>query len=292
MLPPKYSSTENKERVRQEDTELIRKECIRKNRKLSYLGMPSGEMIDILTWKEYFERSTAVEIDTDQRNTLILNIMRNNMQNKVKVLFGDIEEVLINGKDNYNNKLEYPYDVIFLDCFGALLYKGLRRTKAISCMIEKQKGHSFLLFITFNLRERKYCKKSILTVLSKIQNELYGFYIHDSKLKNIIHGVLEWYKSQKTHDMYRQKLFVPYYIKTTAEQYGFKAHAYSPIYYLGFNKSPMIHFLFKMLPEYESPTKAVSEQTIIDILNMNIKEAHNKIVFVRKEQAPLLNIKM
>jgi hypothetical protein len=201
-----------------------------------------------------------------------------------------VEEILIKGRDKSNNKLEFPYDLVFLDCFGALVYKELKRIKAITSLIAKQKGNSFLFLITFNIRERKYCKYSVISVLSKIQKELCGFYIHDDLIKKRICDVIEWYKLEKTNEMYRQKLFVPYFIKTTAEEYGFKIHAYSPIFYPGFNNSPMIHFAFKMISEIESLTKAISEQTIIDLINLRIKEASGKRLFVRKEQAPSLSI--
>lgn len=290
MLPKNYASTDNKERVRKEDTELIKKEFLRKKRRLLYLGMPSGEMKDILAWQSYLDKCTAVEIDLKQRSELVLNAIKNNLQDKIKVLFGDVEEILIKGKDKFNNKLEFPYDVVFLDCFGTLLYKELKRIKAITSLIEKQKGNPFLLLITFNLRERKYCKHSVINVLNKIQKELCGFYIRDDSIKKNICDVMEWYKSDKTNEMYRQKLFVPYFLKATAEEYGFKIHAYSPIFYFGFNNSPMIHFAFKLIPEVDSPTRAISEQTILDIINFNIKEASGRRLFVRKEQAPSLNI--
>lgn len=290
MLPKKYASTENKERVREEDTELIKKEFLRKKRKLLYLGMPSGEMRDILAWQSYIEKCTAVEIDPHQRSELVLNAIKNNLQDKIRVLFGDIEDILIKGRDKFNNKLEFPYDIVFLDCFGTLLYKELKRIKAITSLIEKQKGYHFLFLITFNLKERKYCKHNVISVLNKIQQELCSFYIHDDSIKKHIRDVIEWYKSDKTNEMYRQKLFVPYFLKTTAEEYGFRIHAYAPIFYLGFNNSPMIHFAFKLIPEPDSPTRAISEQTITDIINLNIKEVSKGRIFVRKERIPSLNI--
>ena len=290
MLPRNYASTDNKERVREEDTRLIKKEFLRKKRKLLYLGMPSGEMRDILAWQSYIDKCTAVEIDPRQRNELVLNAIKNNLQDKMSLLFGDMEEILIKGRDRFNNKLEFPYDVVFLDCFGTLVYRGLKRIKAITSLIEKQKGNSFLLLITFNLRKRKYTKNSVIGVLNKIQKELGSFYISDDLIKKRIRDVIEWYKLDKTNEMYRQKLFVSYFLKAIAEEYGFRIHAYSPIFYLGFNSSPMIHFSFKMIPEIDSPTRAISEQTIIDLINLNIKEVSGKKLFVKKEQAPSLII--
>jgi len=290
MLPKKYASTGNKERVREEDTRLIKKEFLRKKRKLLYLGMPSSEMKDILTWRDFIYKGTAVEIDDKQRRELALNLIKNNLHDKIKILFGDIEEILVKGKDRYNNKLEFPYDIVFLDCFGTILYKGLKRIKAVTSLFEKQKGYSFLFLLTFNIRERKFCKHSVATVFDKIQKDLLGLYLHDDTVKRHICNVINWYKSEDTHEMYRQKLFVPYFIKTMAEDNGFMTHVYVPIFYLGFNNSPMIHFAFKLTPEIESPTKAISEQTIIDVINLKLKEASRQRVFLRKEQAPSLNI--
>ncbi len=288
MLPRNYTSTDNKERVREEDTILIKKEFLRKKRKLIYLGMPSGEMRDILAWQSYVDKCTAVEIDPHQRSELVLNAIKNGLENNINLLFGDIEEILINGRDGFNNGLEFPYDIVFLDCFGTLVYKGLKRIKAITSLIKKQKGNSFLFLITFNLRERRYSKSSAIRVLDKIQKEVSSFYIHDDSIKKRVHDVMGWYKLDKTNEMYRQKVFVSYFFKAIAEEHGFKIHVYPPIFYLGFNNSPMMHFSFKMIPEIDSPTKAISEQTIIDLINLNIKEASKKKLFVKKEQAPSL----
>ncbi len=290
MLPKNYASTANKERVREEDAKIIKRESLKKKRRLSYLGMPSGEMWDILRWRDFINGGTAVEINEKKRRELILNLCKNDLHDKIKVLFGDIEEILIKGKDRYNNKLDFPYDMVFLDFFGAILYKGQKRINAITSLVEKQKGNSFLLLLTFNLRERKYCRNSVTSVFNKIEKELLGFYIKNNSTKKSIQKVMDWYKLAKTNEMYRQKLFVPYFIKTMAEKYGFKIHAYSPIFYLGFNESPMMHFIFKLIPEIDSPTKAISGQTLIDIINLGIKEALRKRVFLRKEQAPFLNI--
>lgn len=291
MLPKNYTTTDNKERVREEDTELIKKEYAKKKRKLSYLGMPSGEMRDILAWKDYLERCSAVEINAKIRNQLWLNVINSGLSDKVNILFGNIEDILINGKDNFKNKLQFSYDVVFLDCFGAILYHELKRIKAITSLIEKQKGNQFLLLLTFNIRERNYCSQSLDDSLGKIEKELLGYYLRDDKAKKVISKVINWYKSNKTEEMYRQKLFTPYLIKTKAEERGFNVHAYSPIFYSGFNNSPMIHFAFKLTPGEESPTKEVSNQTIFDLMNLNLKEASQGRVFVRRQQAPTLNMR-
>ena len=141
MLPKTYATTNNKERVRKEDTELIKREFDKKKRKLSYLGMPSGEIRDILAWKDYLERCSAVEIDAKIRSQLWLNVINSGLNDKVSILFGDIEDILINGKDGFKNQLQFPYDVVFLDCFGSILYRELKRIKAITALIEKQRGN-------------------------------------------------------------------------------------------------------------------------------------------------------
>jgi hypothetical protein len=287
---PKYSSTRNKERVRVDDTRLIEKEFKRKKKKLSYLGMPSGEIRDVLAWKEYIARGTAIELDEKQYRELILNIIRNTLDGIIDVLLGDIEDILILGKDSYNNKLEYPYDIVFLDCFGSIIYPGFKRIKAIRSLIENQRGHPFLFLLTLNLRERRYCKQSIIYVLKKIQDELDGLYYHDGEKKHHIHTVLSWYQSEGTPEMYRQKIFIPYLFKNIAEENGFKIHVYSPVFYLGYNKSPMIHFAIKFSPEFDSPVKAFSDQNIVELFNIKIKECSKARIGLREEQAPSLEV--
>lgn len=291
-LPKGYASTKNKERVRKEDTTLIIKLYRKAKRKLSYLGMPSDEMKDILAWQDYIERASAVEIDKNKRHLLTLNLLKNNLQGKVDILFGDVEKILLDGRDVYSNKLKFPYDFVFLDFFGTILYKGFRRVDAIKELMYKQRGHYFLFFLTFNLKERKCCKNTIITELDKIKKEMCNFYVYDSGIQREIERIITWYCQKSTNEIYRQKIFVPYFVKTTAEDNNFRVHFYSPIYYRGYNNCPMIHFRFKMMPEFNLPTHSISEQSIIDIFNSNIKEANSNRVFVRKIQAPLMDLKI
>lgn len=287
---PNYASTINKDRVRKEDEKLIHKEYLRKRKKLSYLGMPSGEMKDIFAWQKYFEKYTAVEIDDTQRNELALNLIRQNLHDKAKILFGDIEEILIKGKDTFNNKLEHPYDVVFLDFFGVIPYKNLRRIRAITTLIEKQKGHSFLLLITCNLKEKKYCTNTVNKTLEVLQKDLCSFYISDDNIQKNVQKAIEWYKADTTNELYRQKLFIPYFIKTISERLGFKTHAYSPIFYSGYNDSPMMHFAFKLTSELASTAITISDQTIVDIINLKVKEASGNRISLMSKQSPCLKI--
>lgn len=289
MLPKHYHSTPNKDCIREEDAKLIAQDYKSKKRELAYLGMPSGEMRDILTWKKYFGRCTAVEIDAQIRSKLILNIIRCGLEDKVRVMYGDIEEILIKGKDNHGNRLELPYDVIFLDFFGTILYKNLKRVDALKSLIQKQKGNDFLLLITFNLKEKNYSRDTLIRTFDKIRDDLENLYYFDSTMKLHINRVVEAYKSEQTHEMYRQKLFVPYLIKGVSESIGFKVHAYAPIFYEGYNKNPMIHFRFKMLSQHIMPTPVVvSDQNIVDLIDLNMKEVAGGKLFVRREQLPRL----
>jgi hypothetical protein len=290
MLPDNYASTDNKNLVRLADAELIKKECKRKNKKLSYLGMPSGEMLDILSWRNYLDRCSAVEIDEQQRSKLILKVISNGMMGKIGVLYGNIEDILIKGKDKFGNRLLFPYDLVFLDCFGTLLYNGLKRVKAISSLIEKQKGNSFLFLLTFNLNHKNYCKHAVDTSFKKLERELLNSYPSDIIAKNKIKHFVSWYAAEDTNEMYRQKLFAPYFVKTKAEERDFRVHTYSPTFYLGSNNSPMIHFAFKLTSDQDAPTKAVSEQSMFDIINLNLKEASEGRISIMEYQAPTLNI--
>ena len=285
---PNYSSTPNKERVRQEDSILIKKERDRKGRKLSYLGMPSGAMKDIIAWAENFDRCTAIEVDESQRRELAFNLMRRNLHRKVDILFGDIEVILLKGQDKHKNRLVYPYDVVFLDFFGTLLYKDQRRVKAINALLDSQRNESFLFLLTFNLRERKYCKHTVKSVLTNVRKEVLQNYSFDAAVKMRVSKAVEWYEN--ADERFRQKLFVPYYVKTNAERSGFDIHCYAPIFYYGYNKSPMIHFAFKLTSGLDSSFKAVSKQSYADIINLNLKIASKGRISVANKQGPKIRI--
>jgi hypothetical protein len=288
MEDEKYHSTINKDRVRNEDTKLVLKKFQREKRGLSYLGLPSGEMKDILEWKDYLSRYTAVERELDQRHRLELTALKNNLQDNLVILFGDLDNILVKGGDKFGNKLEFPYDIVFLDYYGGIIYRGFRRIRAINSLIEKQKLNHFLLLMTFNLEESSYARNERINVLGKIKDELLGFYPYDTTMKEQIEKIIEWHKSEQTPEFYRQKIFVPYLIKTNSEMVGFKVHSYPPLFYKGFKDAPMIHFAFKLIPEGISSTKAVSEQTILDIINLNLKQVENGRISIMKHQAPHL----
>lgn len=286
MKGEKYHSTINKDRVRKEDTNLVSSEFKNKGRGLSYLGLPSGEMKDIIEWKEYLSKYTAIERDINQRNSILLTALKENLQDNLTLLFGELDEILSYGKDKFNNELEFPYDVVFLDYYGGIIYRRFRRIDAIKSLIEKQKSSSFILLMTFNLEESEYAKNQRINVLNKIKSELFGFYPFNVEMKACIENVIKWHNSETTPEFYRHKIFVPFLIKTNAEMLGFKLHTYPPIFYRGFRNNPMIHFQFKLMTGGISPTKEVSEQTILDIINLNLKQSEGGRISIMKNQGP------
>ena len=289
MRLPGYKSTPNKERVREEDTKFAINEFKRKNRALSYLGMPSGEIRDLLAWGTYFERATAVEIDEKQRTEMVLNLMKFDPC-KTEILFGDVESILINGKDDYGNRLSYPYDIIFLDFFGVILYSGLTRIKAIKNIFKNQNNIEFVLFLTLNIKDKKYCGEMIRSELRDIKKELLSLYENQVKIVDKIKSVFQWYETVKFSEMYVQKVFVPYLVKIFAESFGYKSHAYSPIFYMGYKNNPMMHFSFKLEPKANHIVKAYSTQNTIDIINLGLKEASKGRVFLKDKQAPKIGL--
>lgn len=274
-----YKTTSNKERVISAYVELVKKEFAAKNNEgLRYLGMPSSEMCDLLNWGQYIKFCSAVEIDIDIRREMIRKFNTNFICDyDVDVLLGDIQKIIKEKKDEYGNKLYFPYDLVFLDFFGAMAYANNdERFACVKDLFEKQNGRQFIFLLTLNLKDRKYNSRFIScefkTLLQQFESRSYN-----------VENVIREYECLDT--AYKHKVVISYLIKSYAEARGYKIHTYAPIFYVGYKKNPMMSFSFKLEPENNSKVKGVSQQKLLDVINLNLKGIVKGNVRVLKKQA-------
>jgi len=255
--------------------------------------MPGKELKDILEWRNKLDNFSAIEINSKNISLMKLCAFKNNITN-FKIFQGDVDDIIKKGKDNFGNKLEFPFGVIFLDYYGGTIYKKLSRIDAIKDLIEKQKGigksfgpTKFLFFITFNIKDCFFGGSIRDMELIKLKNNLIDFCLLDS-FKNTIE---DWYiKCKSSSDEIKIKIFFTYFVKKLAEDNNFSITVHSPYFYIGSDDAKMMHFVFSMSEKQIKPTGTKSEQSLIDVINLSLNVVNNGRIVVKKDKNVFLKL--
>ena len=283
----KYTTTFNKDIIRKYDKEKINILFLNKDRKLKYIGLPSPELNDILEWKGFFNRFVAIErgekFDRQSKpHNLLLNATILGLRQKLTLIRGELDDVLRAGKIYSEKKMDYPFDVAFFDFFGGIINNNFNRVNSLKKFFEMQSPNDFLLLMTFNLRHTDETEE--LIVINNIEKELRGV-IRDEEEVSKFSNVLDWYKSND--NIFRQKIFVPYLIRE-AEFFGYNVYSEKPIFYFGYNESPMIHFTTWLKYTGNHTTRAISDQTLIEVIDLDLSTVKDGIIVKCDLQAPKL----
>jgi hypothetical protein len=146
-------------------------------RDLSYLGLPSAEMLDVRVWRPVLGQITAIERDRNvaaamYRTAQMLEIrdrtiiVEDDLYQVARILAMEdtdarrrIAEMLPSEREKYGKIREIPYDVINLDLCGGFLYLrddgSSENADTLKYIIDHQGRNScpFFLILTFNLRD-------------------------------------------------------------------------------------------------------------------------------------------
>ncbi|MBS3094387.1 hypothetical protein J4474_01855 [Candidatus Pacearchaeota archaeon] len=153
--------TKNKQKVREMNLLLIKDFYNESGSKLKYFGLPSEEMQDIYFWKDYLSSIGAVERGTRgqefiKQHDLVLTSFLLGISDKLELYRGDMDDILIYGKDYFGNKIDYPYQLVNMDYTGGLFYKEdkdkSKRIDSIKSLLRNQAKfrQDFILLITCN----------------------------------------------------------------------------------------------------------------------------------------------
>jgi hypothetical protein len=236
--------------------------------KLSYFGLPGALILDIISWKEHLRLFTAIERDEDLlRHRLITSAFKHGIDDRLQLLSGDIDDVMLHWKDSNGKAPSLPaYDILNLDYEGGIVYKDLlgnsKRMSAIKKMIERQEKErtGFLLFMTVNTRNKDY--NEFDNVLKDIEDQLLEYNIPATE-------VINWYESQGY--AYKLKVYVPYVFDSIAATNRFIANYHPPVTYLGASSRRMVHFAMEM--QYDETRAGRSRsRSLISILDLPFKE--------------------
>jgi hypothetical protein len=260
--------THNKQIVREMNTKIIERYLGTRKGSLRYLGLPASTLTDIIMWNEFFEHFSAVERgkpgeEYRYQHGLMLTAMQKGIAGRLTLLRGDLDEILLNGRDKFGNLVLYPYDVVSLDYSGGIVYKDAsgkaRRPESIGRLLEEQatKDQNFLLFVSTNLDNED--QGEIRNVLLDIERELNKLGINSSPT---IKGLV----GHELHEA-RLKVYVPYLISNLAGRW-YQCEYAKPIFYEGNRGTRMMNFSAWLKRTMEFVVGRPSRQTIIHILNL------------------------
>lgn len=255
------------------DLGFIKKEYNHHGKKLRYFGLPGESLYDIEAWAEFIGEIYAAEIGSksdpsSKQSLLIANAINMNVYDKLVLLRGEINEIILKGYDEIGTKIIYPFELINLDYGGSLLYKDRIRVKSLDVLFKNQQKKDFLLLITSNVRE--FDLEELIKTQDRIKKEFSQF---GKKFINQLN--LYFNQINKDESLLRQIIHVHYLIKNLAENNKFDIACYPGIKYEGSKQTILIHYIFRLRYNMQASTKTPSKQTLVEILNQGVQEVSN-----------------
>lgn len=262
--------TANKQVVRDYQGDLVVKVFKDRLCNLTYFGLPSPGMKDVRDWLPFFSRIIAVEREMDacghrDQHHLLLTASLCGFDEKLQLLRGNIDEIILSGRDNYGNQLLPPFDVVSLDYSGGLFYRKnthFSRLEAIKKVIELNQNSTgkFLLFISTNCDAVD--RGELQRTFQSMRTELNRMRYDGDKLFN------ECMKDPK--DVVRLAIFVPYFVRMVAAAINFQTRTYSTITYPGNRDIEMLNFRFLIRPSNPAVAPRCPQERLDQILKTRL----------------------
>jgi len=271
--PQKF--TGNKQVVRDLQCDAIQKYLQPRLGQLSYFGLPSSSLEDVCQWDPLLDRITAVErgevgSEWILQNELLVNAFRLGLSQKLTLLRGDIDQILINGADSYGGQPEWPYDIVSLDYSGGLFYCDETgkptRLQAIENVFKNQakaKATDFVFLLSFNLHRIDH--REISQTFAVIQRELRRF---GQTAEHVIDAYLKHPKEQA-----RLKIYVMYLIDHLAVQENYETESdLAAIFYKGNQNTEMMAFRFYLKKSTRTFAPRPPKERINQVINRRMIE--------------------
>jgi hypothetical protein len=284
--------THNKQVVRDLQCEAIRERFPNRLGTLSYFGLPSSSLEDVVQWLPLLERITAVERgeagkEWEMQNEVLMNAFRLGVSRKLTLLRGDIDGVVLSDVDSHGNKPSWPYDIITLDYSGGIFYRNdeghLSRLEAIKKVFHRQAtagAKEFLLFLSFNLDQID--QHEVRESLETIRRDLKRFgYAADE----VIDSYLKHPKEQA-----RLKLYILNLVGRLATQENFDSESESPIFYAGNKNTAMMAFRFYLKRSSRTFTPRSPKERLNQLVNRRMIEIINGKQIPTNLRLPLIKV--
>lgn len=294
-----FADSDNKQAVRLDwDLPLLQAWSTRAARRLTYFGLPGPRMLDLLAWKDVLDpRRTAVEerpkavakrdLADDAAAQLLANAIRSGLGDGLQILRGDIGTVVTKGFDDFAVRpimsdtgaaetARFSYDLHNFDFDGGLGFINKTtgeapRLDALRKLVERQRGSSFLLFLTINVRN---------TVGAAIADYL------DRLQRQASTGAISWYLERGKGEVeHRLKAIVPILLGTIAQANGFALRCLPPVAYTGYSQARMVHFICEFQAE-DLVFAGVNHQSADDVLMLPMLESRDGAIGLADLQHP------
>lgn len=241
-------------------------------KRLNYLGLPAWEMLDIISWEKFLNRFTTIEREENQQHLMFLQANVRDVEHRLYSLYGDFDEILLNGRDENGKRPEWPYDVVNLDYFGGFIYQNLARPKAIKKLISNQADHqrSFLLIITQHLRDADL-KGAKTAFLDDLRRALKSATI-ETATRNSVDRAMDWYSDPDNPDSARQTLYMNTFLRDTGEAEHFDVECRPGVLYSGTGNASMIHFVTDFTFREGTAHKIYSKQSLLALVDLGTLE--------------------
>lgn len=295
-----FADSDNKRAVRVEwDLPLLQVWSQRVQRQLTYFGLPGPRMLDLSAWSAVLDpRRTAIEerpkagpkrdLADDAAAELLANAIKGGLADGLQILRGDVGSVIIKGMDDFASRpimsdqapaetARFAYDLHNLDFDGGLGFVNKAtgeapRLDALRKLVERQRGSSFLLFLTINVRNT--VGPAIADYLDRLQRQAST-------------GAIDWYlKRGKGEVEYRLKAIVPTLMGAIAQSNGFALRCLPPVAYTGSSQARMVHFICEFRAE-DLIFAGVNHQSADDVLLLPMLESRDGAIGLAGLQHPL-----
>jgi hypothetical protein len=246
------------------DLPAIEKEYTHHGKRLTYFGLPSEGLYDVRDWQRYIGQIVAVErgdpYDPARRQAILLSkAIRLGLSERLVLLRGELNEIILQGKDTIGQKLTYPFELVNFDYGGTLLYPDRVRVEALEHFVREQMKNDFLLLITLNVRE--YDPREIDETQERIKAEV------TQLLPTQAARVASYFqRMNNSNSPLRQVTHVLYLLRGLAEANHYRISWDAPILYAGSKGTPLIHYVVRFSFQCGASTKVVSDQGLNDIL--------------------------
>lgn len=259
--------TKNKQLVRDVQRDLIERVFNDRLGSLRYFGLSSPEMKDVLDWIDYLGLVVAVErgvkgVEYKDQHRLRLTATRHNIQNRLRLLCGDIDWIIRTGYDSFRNPVPYPFDIITLDYSGGLFYRDeigtLYRLEGIRRVLRAQAetGTHFILFISTNCHAID--SGEVRNAIENLRTEL-------NRRRWNADEVCDAYL-QHSDDAVRLKLYVPLFVGQAASSTGYSATTEPPLIYQGNKRLKMLNFGFILRPDRRTAMQRFPQERLTQLL--------------------------
>lgn len=268
-----FKSTANKDFLRAVDYGFIKKEFEYHGKKLRYFGLPSEGLYDVISWDEFLDDFAAVEMgsrsDPSSKQALLVSrALQLGYHTRLTLLRGDINEIILNDKDEVGTRVPYPFELINLDYGGSILYPDRIRVDALEVLFNRQRPTDFLLLITSNIRE--YDQDELVETQNRIRKEI-------SQFRQDLDGPMKRYFQliNERGLLHRQVLHAHFLIKCMAEQNRYEITCFPAISYEGSRETELIHYIFRLRYQKTASTRVISDQRLLDLLRLDLQRVVN-----------------